>query len=121
MPATTGQHKQLKTSHSSPSAVTTSSGTITRSNVTRNDENNTFEDDDNNDCEMALMDGVSYDADNNTLQNDVLAVNGIAPENAYNSNFARTFFNNTRRRMSSGLVLSYNFLKGASNNRRDST
>lgn len=37
------------------------------------------------------------------------------------SNFARNFINNTRRRMSSGLVLSYNFLKGTHNNRRDST
>lgn len=69
---------------------------------------NVFEDD--NDSEMAPLDGVS-DAENND--------NSL--QNASSNNFARTFFNNTRRRMSSGLVMSYNFLKGASHKRRDST
>lgn len=69
------------------------------------------------------MDGVSDEADNdNTLLNDGLEISSNEHENgSSNNNFARTFFNNTRRRMSSGLVLSYNFLKGASIKRRDST
>lgn len=125
MPAT-GQHKQLKTSHSSPPAVAvttpSTTGDVASSIATQNDDNmTTFEDDDdNNDCEMALMDGVSEKADNdNTQLNDGLEQEA---ENASsNNNFARTFFNITRRRMSSGLVLSYNFLKGASIKRRDST
>lgn len=131
MPAT-GQHKQLKTSHSSPPAVaitTPTTSDVASSLATQNDDNmTTFEDDDdNNDCEMALMDGVSEEADNdNILLNDGLEKSSIEHENeaenaTSNNNFARTFFNNTRRRMSSGLVLSYNFLKGASNKRRDST
>lgn len=73
---------------------------------------NAFEDD--NDSEMASLDGVS-DADPNDNSMNSL-------QNASSNSFARTLFNNTRRRMSSGLVLSYNFLKGASGNqRRDST
>lgn len=73
---------------------------------------NAFEDD--NDSEMASLDGVS-DAEPNDN-----SINSL--QNAGSNNFARTFFNNTRRRMSSGLVLSYNFLKGAtSGKRRDST
>jgi hypothetical protein len=70
---------------------------------------------DDNDSEMTSLDGVS-DPDN--VDNDN-SVNSL--QTAGSNNFARTFFNNTRRRMSSGLVLSYNFLKGASNKRRDST
>lgn len=73
-------------------------------------EDNAFED---NDSEMASLDGVS-DADKNDN-----SINSL--QNASSNNFARTFINNTRRRMSSGLVLSYNFLKGASGQRRDST
>lgn len=72
---------------------------------------NAFEDD--NDSEMASLDGVS-DADPN--DNSMISL-----QNASSNSFARTLFNNTRRRMSSGLVLSYNFLKGASGQRRDST
>lgn len=63
---------------------------------------------------MASLDGVSDDADINDN-----SINSL--QNASSSNFARTFFHNTRRRMSSGLSLSYNFLKGASSKRRDST
>lgn len=122
MSATLGQHKQLKTSHSSPLATTsttTTGGDMASSIIAARNDDNIEDDDDNNDSEM--MDGVSDEADNdNTLLNDGLEVSGIEPENA-SSNFARTFFNNTRRRMSSGLVLSYNFLKGASIKRRDST
>lgn len=72
---------------------------------------NVFEDD--NDSEMAPLDGVS-DAENNDNNSNSL-------QTASSNNFARTFFHNTKRRMSSGLVLSYNFLKGASSARRDST
>lgn len=72
---------------------------------------NAFEDD--NDSEMASLDGVS-DADPNDNSMN-------SSQNASSNSFARTLFNNTRRRMSSGLVLSYNFLKGASGKRRDST
>lgn len=120
MSANGQQHKQLKTSHSSPAAAseTTPSPTVVRSSP--NDDNTFEDDDDNNDCEMACeLDGVSEAADkDNTISN-----NGLELASS-NNNFARTFFNNTRRRMSSGLVLSYNFLKGASikgGERRDST
>lgn len=68
---------------------------------------NAFEDD--YDTEMASVDGVS-DAANNDNSLDSLP-------NASSNSFVSTF----RRRMSSGLVLSYNFLKGASSKRRDST
>lgn len=68
---------------------------------------NAFEDD--YDTEMASVDGVS-DAANNDISLDSLP-------NASSNSFVSTF----RRRMSSGLVLSYNFLKGASGKRRDST
>lgn len=79
--------------------------------VRRSIYDNAFEDD--NDSEMASLDGVS-DADPNDNSMNSL-------QNASSNSFARTLFNNTRRRMS-GLVLSYNFLKGASGNqRRDST
>lgn len=114
-----GQHKQLlKTSQSSPPAASeTPSASVVHSSP--NDDNTTFEDDDdNNDCEMALLDGVSEADKDNKISN-----NGLTLEHASSNHFARTFnnvFNNTRRRMSSGLVLSYNFLKGASK-RRDST
>ncbi|XP_070492620.1 phosphatidylinositol 3,4,5-trisphosphate 3-phosphatase and dual-specificity protein phosphatase PTEN isoform X2 [Chironomus tepperi] len=66
--------------------------------------------DDDHDSEMT--DGVS-DSENNDDMNNL--------QSTTSSNFARSFFNNTRRRMSSGIVLSYNFLKGASSKRRDST
>lgn len=72
---------------------------------------NAYEDD--NDSEMASLDGVS------DPEHNVNSINSF--QNASSNNFARTFLNNTRRRMSSGLVLSYNFLKGASGKRRDST
>jgi hypothetical protein len=72
---------------------------------------NAFEDD--NDSEMASLDGVS-----DTEHNDN-SINSL--QHASSNNFARTFLSNTRRRMSSGLALSYNFLKGASGRRRDST
>lgn len=75
---------------------------------------NAFEDD--NDSEMASLDGVSDQDDNENNENSMNSL-----QNASSNNFARTFFNNTRRRMSSGLVLSYNFLKGANGKRRDST
>jgi len=68
--------------------------------------------DDDHDSEMT--DGVS-DSENN----DDISMNNL--QSTTSSNFARSFFNNTRRRMSSGIVLSYNFLKGASSKRRDST
>jgi hypothetical protein len=64
---------------------------------------------------MASLDGVS-DAEKNVNDNSINSL-----QNASSNNFARTFLNNTRKRMSSGLVLSYNFLKGASGQRRDST
>lgn len=82
------------------------SETLPRS-LRRSIYDNAFEDD--NDSEMASFVDVS-DPDNNdnSLQ-------------ASSNSFARTFFNNTRRRMSSGLVLSYHFLKGGSGQRRDST
>lgn len=72
-----------------------------------------YDNEDDNDSEMTSLDGVS-DPDNNDNSMNSL-------QNASGNNFARTFFNNTRRRMSSGLVLSYKFLKGASGQRRDST
>ena len=83
-------------------------------NSRRSFYDNAFADD--NDSEMAEveLDGVS-DADNNDNDNIINSLQNAS------SNFARTFFNNTRRRMSSGLVLSYNFLKGSSGKRRDST
>ena len=62
---------------------------------------------------MASLDGVS-DAEKNDN-----SINSL--QNASSNNFARTFLNNTRRRMSSGLVFSRNFLMGASGQRRDST
>jgi hypothetical protein len=112
-----GQHKQLKTSHSSPPA-TSETPSVSVVHSSPNDDNTFEDDDDNNDCEMALLDGVSEADNDNTISN-----NGLTLEHASSNHFARTFnnvFNNTRRRMSSGLVLSYNFLKGASK-RRDST
>lgn len=72
-----------------------------------------YDNEDDNDSEMTSLDGVS-DPENNDN-----SINSL--QNASGNNFARTFFNNTRRRMSSGLVLSYKFLKGASGKRRDST
>lgn len=109
-----GPHEQLKASSSS-SADQAAPGESFESplpvSLRRSVYDNAFEDD--NDSEMASLDGVS-DADNNDN-----SINSL--QNASSNNFARTFFNNTRRRMSSGLVLSYNFLKGASNKRRDST
>jgi hypothetical protein len=67
--------------------------------------------DDDHDSEMT--DGVSDSENNDDMMNNL--------QSTTSSNFARSFFNNTRRRMSSGIVLSYNFLKGASSKRRDST
>jgi hypothetical protein len=119
MSANGQQHKQLHTSQSSPPAASeTPSASVVRSSP--NDDNTFEDDDDNNDCEMALLDGVSEADKDNTISNNVLTLENASS----NNNFARTFnnvFNNTRRRMSSGLVLSYNFLKGASMKRRDST
>lgn len=74
----------------------------------------TYEDD-HDDSEMASTDGVSEPENSNDNSMNNLQMSTTS------SNFARSFFNNTRRRMSSGLVLSYNFLKGANNKRRDST
>lgn len=71
-----------------------------------------FEDD--HDSEMASTDGVSESENNHDN-----SMNNL--QSTTSSNFARSFLNNTRRRMSSGLVLSYNFLKGSSGKRRDST
>lgn len=70
--------------------------------------------DDDNDSEMASLDGVSDPEHNDNSINSL--------QNASSNSFARTLLKNTKRRMSSGLALSYNFLKGgASGQRRDST
>lgn len=85
----------------------------TLSNSLRRPSSFTIEDD--HDSEMASMDdGVSEpDISMNNLQS--------TSSSNQNNNFARSFINNTARRMSSGIVLSYNFLKGANSKRRDST
>jgi hypothetical protein len=67
---------------------------------------------DDHDSEMD--DGVS-ESDNNDISMNNLQSTSSSNQN----NFAR--FINSARRMSSGIVLSYNFLKGANSKRRDST
>lgn len=76
----------------------------------------TFEDD--HDSEMTSVDGVSEQEINDISMNNLQSTTSSSNQN---NNFARSFINNTRRRMSSGIVLSYNFLKSASSTRRDST
>lgn len=71
---------------------------------------------DDHDSEMASMEEGVSELENN---NDI-SMNNLQSTSSSN-NFARSFINNTARRMSSGIVLSYNFLKGANSNRRDST
>lgn len=97
-----GPKVQLRTKISQPRA-----GVAGAVDARRSVYDNAFEDD--YDTEMASVDGVS-DAANNDNSLDSLP-------NASSNSFVSTF----RRRMSSGLVLSYNFLKGASGKRRDST
>lgn len=64
----------------------------------------------------------TFDEDDSEMTGNDISMNNLQATPSSNSNnFARSFFNNTRRRMSSGIVLSYNFLKGASSTRRDST
>lgn len=65
---------------------------------------------------MASMDDGVSESDNNDISMNNLQSTSSSNQN----NFARSFINSARR-MSSGIVLSYNFLKGANSKRRDST
>lgn len=71
---------------------------------------------DDHDSEMASMDDGVSESDNIDISMNNLQSTSSSNQN----NFARSFINSARR-MSSGIVLSYNFLKGANSKRRDST
>lgn len=96
--------------------IMTALPTLLSALVNNNGDNDDEDDDDMSIDELDINDLILNK--NNISNNNNNNINNNNKADDSNSNFARTFFNNTKRRMSSGLT---HLFKGGIHKRRDST